>query len=152
MPNDSATSSRMALPLLVSGQAQKELTHNEALLLIDMALMPLVESVGLNAPPTAPQIGQCWIVGPLPTGAWSGAANHLAAWTAGGWRTMALPQRADVRERVSGRNWTLGPAGWAAAPTWTAVSGGSTVDQEARAALESLAGMLAARGLLTVGG
>lgn len=152
MPDDSTTSPRMALPLLVSGQAQKELTHNEALLLIDMALMPLVESVGLNAPPIMPEIGQCWIVGPVPTGAWSDAANHLAAWTAGGWRTLALPERAEVRERVGGRSWTRSLAGWMAPPVWTGISGGSTVDQEARAALESLAGMLAARGLLTVAG
>ncbi len=30
--------------------------------------------------------GQCWIVGPDPTGAWTGCANALAGWTSGGWR------------------------------------------------------------------
>jgi hypothetical protein len=134
MPNDSSTSPRMALPLLVSGQAQKELTHNEALLLIDMALMPLVESAGLNAPPSAPQIGQCWIIGSSPTGAWSGAANHLAAWTAGGWRTLAVPERAEVRERASGHCWTRSLTGWVAPPAWTGMSGSSRYVNSARSA------------------
>ncbi|MGL4312420.1 MAG: DUF2793 domain-containing protein, partial [Sphingomonas sp.] len=32
------TTSRLALPLLAAGQAQKEMFHNEALALIDLAL------------------------------------------------------------------------------------------------------------------
>lgn len=148
MSFDTATSPRLALPLLVSGQAQKELTHNEALLLIDMALMPLVESVGTTTPPTAPHPGQCWIVGTSPSGAWSGAANRLAAWTADGWRTMALPVHAEVRERASGRRWALGEGGWVAAPAWAKATGGDTVDTQARAALDRLADALISRGWL----
>ncbi|MFX4817188.1 DUF2793 domain-containing protein, partial [Acinetobacter baumannii] len=57
------TTSRLALPLLAAGQAQKEMFHNEALALIDLALAAAVESVGLNTPPATPEDGQCWIVG-----------------------------------------------------------------------------------------
>ena len=47
----SDASDRFALPLLHAGQAQKEITHNEALQLIDMLLHPYAESASLTAPP-----------------------------------------------------------------------------------------------------
>ena len=78
------TSARLALPLLVPGQAQKEMFHNEALATIDLALQASVAAVGTEAPPAAPSPGQCWIVGPRPTGDWAGQAGALAGWTAGG--------------------------------------------------------------------
>ena len=36
------TTARLTLPFLQSGQAQKELTHNEALTLLDIAVQPVV--------------------------------------------------------------------------------------------------------------
>lgn len=150
MPSDTDSSPRLHLPLLVSGQAQKELTHNEALLLIDMAVAPLVESVGMNVPPGAPLPGQCWITGAAPLAAWTGAANHLAVWTIGGWRMLDLPERAEVRERANGRGWTRTTTGWQAAPNWAAASGGAVIDIEARATLLALAQIVGERGLLTM--
>ena len=49
--DDTDLTVRLELPLLVAGQAQKEVTHNEALILVDAAFAPLVDSVGTNAPP-----------------------------------------------------------------------------------------------------
>ena len=79
---------RLSLPLLHAGQAQKEIDHNEALALIDLALHASVEAVGVNEPPEEPTEGQCWIVGSAPIGAWEGYYNALAGWTAGGWRFL----------------------------------------------------------------
>ena len=45
------TTSRFALPLLAAGQADKELTHNEALACLDILLQPVVQAVGLTVPP-----------------------------------------------------------------------------------------------------
>ena len=53
---------------------------------IDAALHPVAETLGDDDPPASPVPGQCWIVGTTPTGAWSGQAGALAAWTNGGWR------------------------------------------------------------------
>jgi hypothetical protein len=78
--------SRLSLPLLHMAQAQKEMTHNEALLRIDLLLHGCVESVAEDTPPSSPAIGQCWIVGAAPIGAWAGQAQRIAGWTAGGWR------------------------------------------------------------------
>ena len=83
------TTSRLSLPFLQAGQAQKEVTHNEALALMDIAVQPVVEAVGLTTPPLAPLAGQCWIVGVAPSGAWTGRGGALAGWTAGGWRFLA---------------------------------------------------------------
>lgn len=60
------TSVRLGLPLLQTGQAQKEMTHNEALTLLDFAVQPVVEAVGVDTPPAAPAPGACWVVGPTP--------------------------------------------------------------------------------------
>ncbi len=78
---------RLSLPLLQPGQAQKEMSHNEALALIDLSVQAAAEGV-LSAPPTDPAEGQCWIVGASPTGAWSGHAHAIAGWTPGGWRMV----------------------------------------------------------------
>lgn len=86
MTDDTA---RLALPLLAAGQAGKEVTHNEALTRLDLVVQPAVTAIGVDAPPAAPQPGQCWIVGTAPTGDWAGHAQALAAWTAGGWRFVA---------------------------------------------------------------
>src|SRR5690349_12900365 len=81
-------SARLALPFIAAGQAQKELTHNEALALIDAGLAAAAESAGLDEPPATPTAGQCWIVGDAPTGVWTDHAGALACWTANGWRFL----------------------------------------------------------------
>ena len=82
-------SARYALPFIEPGQAQKELFHNEALQSLDLLVGACVEQPPLNAPPSAPAVGNCYIVGTAPTGDWAGQAGTLAAWTSGGWRFVA---------------------------------------------------------------
>ena len=48
---------RLRLPLLTAGQAQKEVTHNEALLLLDLLVHASVQSAGLTSPPRNTTIG-----------------------------------------------------------------------------------------------
>ncbi|WP_312491214.1 DUF2793 domain-containing protein [Sphingomonas sp.] len=156
-----------ALPFLAAGQAQKELTHNEALTLIDLLAHPCVEAVGVDAPPAAPIVGQAWIVGGQPTEAWTGRAWMLAAWTDGGWRFvgprigMAVWSRGD-RHRCDwdGEVWRHGlvPAReiqvdgkkvvGAQQPAIVPPYGGQVVDSEARLALDAVIGALRAHGLL----
>ncbi len=81
---------RIGLPLLAAGQAQKELAHNEALLLLDLVSQPVAQSADLTAPPGAPAAGQCWIVAPSASGDWAGRDGALAGWTDNGWR-FAMP-------------------------------------------------------------
>ena len=92
---------RWSLPLLFAGQAQKEIFHNEALMLVDALLHGRVESADLGAPPTDPAVGQCWIVAAPAEDAWGGEVGSIACWTEGGWRFVA--PRAGLRMAVGAK-------------------------------------------------
>ena len=163
----SETTARFALPLILPGQAQKELFHNEALAAIDAALHPAVEGAPLADPPPVPAPGTCWLVGAAPTGAWAGRAGSLAVWTSGGWRFVA-PQpgmcawdkAAGVARRWTGSDWSGGEVAAAAIlvagqqvvgerqPAVPSPSGGTTIDVEARAAIDALTVALRTHGLI----
>lgn len=161
------TTPRLALPLLVPGQAQKEVFHNEALALVDLAVQASVETVGLDTPPDAPAIGSAWIVGPSPSGAWAGHPGALAGWTAGGWRFVAPREgmaawdqaSGEMARRVAGA-WTLGTVTASRLvvggvqviggqrPAIADPAAGAVVDAEARAAIASVLAALRAHGLV----
>lgn len=162
-------SARFALPLLQPGQAQKELFHNEAVAAIDLIAQASVAAAGVDTPPAAPAIGQCWIVGTAPTGAWAGRPGRLAGWTDGGWRFV------DPIEGMAA--WIAGDAlvarfvagGWVTGEQTVArltiggdqvvgarraaiadAAGGATVDAEARAALGAVLAALRGHGLIAI--
>lgn len=161
------TSVRLKLPLIQPGQAQKELSHNEALALLDLLAQPSVTAAGLNAAPETPAAGECWIVGSAPTGAWAGHAGCLAGWCAGGWRFAAPFEGmsawvAEVQQiaRFSQGAWTIGEIAGTAlriggmqvvGPQGAAIGaadGGVVVDSEARAAIEAILTALRTHGLI----
>lgn len=80
---------RLTLPLIAPEQAQKHVTHNEALLLLDAVVQLRLDSVGEVVPPGAPEAGQSFAVGDDAEGAWSGHDREIAVWTAAGWRFVA---------------------------------------------------------------
>ncbi|HEX8555824.1 MAG TPA: DUF2793 domain-containing protein [Sphingomonas sp.] len=132
---------RFALPLIDAGQAQKEIVHNEALALIDLALHASVVAVGMNAPPADPKPGQAWVAGAAPTGAWAGHPRAIAGWTTGGWRFVAprpglsawsIADQAVAR--CDGSGWDLESI----VPPIPDPLGGAVIDVEARAALTLL--------------
>lgn len=90
----------LALPFIAQGQAQKEVTHNEALLRLDALVQIAVRSRLLAAPPGSPADGERWIVAASPTGAWANQANKIAAWQDGAWSffTPAIGWRAQVED------------------------------------------------------
>lgn len=161
------STARLGLPLIQPGQAQKELFHNEALALLDLCVQPAVVASGLDSPPGDPGPGQCWLVGPAPTGAWSGQAHALAGWTGGGWRFVAPVPGMTVRldsaagfARWDGAGWRAGTlvgtslalAGQqvvgARRPAIADPAGGATTDTEARAAVVAILGALRDHGLI----
>lgn len=85
----SDVSPRLALPLLAPAQAQKHVTHNEALALLDLLVQLTVEGFDATDPPALPQEGAVWALGPVPTGAWAGQGGMLAARADGVWRFLA---------------------------------------------------------------
>ena len=80
---------RLGLPAIEAAQAQKHVTHNDALTLLDCLTQLTVESRTLTAPPGAPADGACYIPATGATGAWSGWDNQLALYSGGGWQRLS---------------------------------------------------------------
>lgn len=79
----------LALPLLAAAQAQKHVTHNEALAMLDALAQIAVKSRGWNDAPASPSSGDRYIVGSNPFGAFAGQAFAVAWFDAGLWRFLA---------------------------------------------------------------
>lgn len=76
---------RLSMPLLAASQAQKHVTHNEALEILDATVQMTVQAFGAASPPGSPVEGQIWALGSAPGGVWVGQGGRLAAWYNGGW-------------------------------------------------------------------
>ena len=79
----------LALPFIMPAQAQKHVTHNEAIELLDMIVQMTLESSDATTPPASPIEGRAWALGASPTGAWAGRGGMIAAWRGGGWLFVA---------------------------------------------------------------
>ena len=74
------TTPKLQMPELVVGQAGKELTHNQALAVLDQMAQAVVVDKDLTAPPGYPANGSMYIVAAGATGAWAGQDGKLAYW------------------------------------------------------------------------
>ena len=74
---------RLKLLYLMAAQAQKHVTHNEALRQLDALVHLSVKENGLNAAPSEPSEGDRYIIGPNPTERWSGKIGHIASYQDG---------------------------------------------------------------------
>ncbi len=74
----------LALPCIEGSQAQKHVTHNDALRILDTLVQLAVLDRDLTVPP--PTDGQRWIVKAGAAGAWTGRDNAIAAWQDGAWQ------------------------------------------------------------------
>ena len=79
------TSTILSLPLILPAQAQKHVTHNEALRLLDLIVQLTVISRSLANPPAAVQ-GDRYIVPVGATGVWAGQAGKIALYEDGLWQ------------------------------------------------------------------
>lgn len=80
-----STTARLSLPYIAPQQAQKQVTYNEAMALLDQLVQPAAKSRTTATPPASPAEGDTYIVGPSPTGAWTGQAGKFACWLSGAW-------------------------------------------------------------------
>lgn len=86
------TTNRFELPLLMPSQAQKHVTHNEALTLLDGLLHPAIKTFSDVAPPPSAVVDDMFFVGPSATGDWFGEDGKLAILTDMGWRFAPVMQ------------------------------------------------------------
>ena len=163
----SEATTNFGLPLIQTGQAQKDVTHNEALSRIDRLLGSRVESRTTSVPPTAPAIGAAWIIPASASGSWAGHENTFAEWDGSAWQfinaspgficwvadeavicvrsewgwTARLPVQGLA---LDGRTLFASPPASVAGP-----SGGAIVDAEARTAILQLLQALRDQGMLS---
>jgi hypothetical protein len=89
MPDDTTI---LSLPLILPAQAQKHVTHNEALLKLDLMVQLAVINRTLTTAPALPSIGDRHIVAAGATGPWVGQSGRIALFTEAGWQfTQPLP-------------------------------------------------------------
>jgi len=89
MSNDTAN---LGLPYILAAQAQKHVTHNEALRMLDALVHLSVADRDLAEPPGEPAEGARFIVAAEASGAWAGKEGSIAAWQDGAWAFFA-PRR-----------------------------------------------------------
>lgn len=134
--SDDATP-RLGLPYLAAAQAQKHVTFNAALSLLDALVQTLAESRAVAAQPAAPTDGALYILPAAATGAaWAGRpVGTLMRWEAGAWAALpsSVGQVGYVRDE--GRLVVNTAAGWtdvsaliSALQNLTALGVGATAD------------------------
>ncbi len=79
------SSPNLTLPYIIAAQAQKHVTHNEAIRALDALVQLMVLDKDLASPPGSPADGNRYIVAASPTGAWAGQAGKVAAYQDGAW-------------------------------------------------------------------
>ncbi|VWX61299.1 DUF2793 domain-containing protein [Sphingorhabdus sp. 109] len=138
---------RFDIPLLATGQAHKELFHNEALARIDFLLHPVVQAVESDPSNIVPSPGQSWLVAPGAVNDWLGRDDHIAGWTENGW-LFIVPQTVMRIYVKSSESYAVYRGSWQSAETVTNPAGGAVVDSEARLAIDSILSVLVAQGIL----
>ncbi len=103
----------LSLPYILPDQAQKHVTHNEAILALDALVHLSVGALGVTEPPTGAGNGERFIVGEAATGAFAGHDGRVAQAQDGGWRFL-MPRTGWIAHDASGgglvvfdgTNWT----------------------------------------------
>ncbi len=158
---------RLSLPFLSAGQAQKEVTYNEAVQALDCVVAGAVEEPSTATPPAAPAFGACYIVGQSPTDSWTGMSHCVAGWTGGGWRFIQPTEGMAFYVRSTSTwtvyrdgSWEVGMIRGSAlivagqqvvGPRLAAIAsatGGTTIDAETRAVLDQVLNALRDHGLI----
>lgn len=138
----------LALPYIMAAQAQKHVTHNEAIRALDALVQLAVLDRGLATPPAGPADGDRYIVAPSPTGAWAGQAGKVAAFQDGAWIFFAprhgfLAWVADENALVAydGAAWALAGGGGGSVNPTPLVGVNATADTTNRLAVASPASL-----------
>lgn len=125
----------LALPYIQPAQAQKHVTHNEALRTLDCIVQLSVVSRAVATPPSTPATGTRYIVGAAASGDWAGHENAIALfdgmiWSfvpaVTGWQAYVTDEAAMAV--YDGTGWTLTTDGITALQNMTAVGVNTTAD------------------------
>lgn len=86
------TTARLGLAYIQAAQAQKHVTHNDALRLLDGIVQASVVNRTTTTPPGSPTEGATYIVAAGATGVWAGWDGDLALYVDGSWYRLEAVQ------------------------------------------------------------
>jgi hypothetical protein len=101
----------LAITLVEQSQSQKEVTVNEALVLLDALLNTGVIDKDLATPPVFPASGDLYIVAASPTGAWTGKAKQIA-WYNQTWRFIVPKEGLTLWVRDEDKPYSYNGTNW----------------------------------------
>jgi hypothetical protein len=96
------TSSSLSLPFIQPSQAQKHVTHNEALRILDVVTQLSVVTDDQTTPPSSPVEGARYLLDAGGTGAWANHEGEIALFENGNWRFFV--PRSGWRAYVANRD------------------------------------------------
>lgn len=102
----------LGLPYLAAAQAQKHVTHNEALSRLDALVQLSLIDADQASPPVSPADGDRYIVGAAPTGAFAGHAGEIAAFIDGAWAFFAPEEGWIAYDQAGGAALVRGASDW----------------------------------------
>ena len=122
----------LALPYILAAQAQKHVTHNEAIRALDCLVQLSVASRTLSEPPASPGDGSRYIVAPGASGDWVGQDGKVAAYQDGAWAFYA--------PKEGWRAWSASEGALLVyeAGAWSALSSGGTGSGDLPSAFDNL--------------
>jgi hypothetical protein len=144
-----ADTPNLGLPYIMAAQAQKHVTHNEAIRALDALVHLAVIDRDRTTPPASPADGDRHIIGTGSTGAWSGHDLEVAAFQDGGWAYFAPRPgwRAWIVQESALRTWNgtawvlIGGGGDSGDAIFDSVGINATADETNRLALSSPAAL-----------
>lgn len=120
-----ANTSQFELPLLAGGQAQKNVTVNEALSILDAVAQLRIVSANQFTPPPSVADGEAYAVPANAVGDWADQGGSIAVSCNGGWRFLTPKAGWRAYNVETGTNQLFDGTGWldstlAATPSGTA--------------------------------
>lgn len=109
MPDNSP---RLELPFIQPSQAQKHVTHNEAILKLDTLVQLTVEAFGATTPPALPQDGEAHGLGTGPTGAWAGKDDMIAVFNENAWNFISPQEGWQAWGKTEGKQHVFDGVSW----------------------------------------
>ena len=104
---------RLDLPMIQPSQAQKHVTHNEALQVLDGLVQAALEETGANTPPFEPVTGALYATGANPTDDWAGQPNKLALRITEAWLFIDPQVGWRAWDKATGQFKVFDGSGWA---------------------------------------
>ncbi len=79
-------SDNLNLPYIMASQAQKHVTHNESIRILDALVQLSVETRNLATPPSSPLSGNRYLIAANPVNEWVGKEHQISVYQDGAWQ------------------------------------------------------------------